>query len=441
MSSGRLWVLPSATLMRTRPPIPRLLARAALRLVPAAVGLGACTGTGGGGPTRVHPVAAGDTLYIGVTTASAGSRADTSVLGGIALAVERLNAERPAGAAPLGVRIPALGSQSQVTVAAALRDDPRVAVVLGGAGSSAMLDAAPVFADVEHDGARAVAVLTPLATNPAIAHSSAWVFRVCPSDDDAAAALAHFAAESLGVRRVAVVFSNDLFGRGFTRRVVPELAARGVRVTERDPHLAGVTRYEAYAARIARGGADALLVAGTAADAAAVVHAVRDAGARPAVLGTDDVAAVAGALAADPVMRGARFVTFLDPRIATGAAADPHAAPFLAAYRVRFGRTPDHRAALSYDATLLAGRTVLAQAPRPTARAVGGALAVIRAGLRTGAASAGAGDVYALRRRVRDALARVGREDPPFVGVSGAVRFDADGGAEGRPVWIGRVGS
>src|SRR3712207_2907787 len=141
---------------------------------------------------------------------------------------------------------------SQVAVAAAFRDDPTVVGVVGHTGSGQTLEAAPVYADVEDAGRRAVVAVTPTATNPAVTRSGDWVFRVCPTDDDAARALARFAADSVRAKRVAIVYRNDLFGRGFTRVIAPELTRRGVTVVERDPYLAGITEYAAYARRIAR---------------------------------------------------------------------------------------------------------------------------------------------------------------------------------------------
>ena len=43
------------------------------------------------------------------------------------------------------------------------------------------------------------------------------------------------------------------------------------------------------------------------------------------------------------------------------------------------------------------------------------------------------------RRRVRDWLARVGREEPSYMGATGMIRFDEFGGAAGKRVLIGEV--
>lgn len=358
-------------------------------------------GLGNASPVAGLGRSAGDTLYIGVAAAMTASGA--AYFQGVQLAVEDLNATRPAGTPAFALREPEKGQLSQVAIAATFRDDPSVIGVVGHTGSAQSLDAAPIYADVEHEGRSAVVAISPTATNPRVSESNEWVFRVSPTDDDGARALAHFAAESIGARRVAVIYRNDLFGRGFTRTIAPQLESRGVKVTERDPYLAGVTTYSAYAERIVRGKVDALIIAGGAADAADMIRAVRRAGGNPAILGTDDVAGIGTDFAATQEFRGVRFTSFYLPeRPAPGALRG-----FVTAFRRRFKELPNHRAALSYDAATLIGRAAIAAGPD--------------------------------RLAVRDWLARVGRGAPSYLGATGEIRFDAFGGALGKQVLIGEV--
>jgi branched-chain amino acid transport system substrate-binding protein len=276
--------------------------------------------------------------------------------------------------------------------------------VVGHTGSAQTLDAANVYADADGGGRRALVAVTPTATNPVVTRASEWIFRVCPTDHDAARALARFAAESLGARRVAVIYRNDLFGRGFTRTFRREFETADRTIIERDPYLAGVTEFAAYTARIARRGADALVIAGGSEDAVEIVRRLRALGAGLPVLGSDDLAG----LASDPTLarefRAVRFTAFYRP----DAAAAPEALEFAAAYARRFGRPPDHRAALSYDAAMLIGLAALEAGPD--------------------------------RRAVRDRLARVGRDAPAHEGVTGRIRFDEWGDAVDKPVIVARVG-
>jgi branched-chain amino acid transport system substrate-binding protein len=345
-----------------------------------------------------------DTLYVGVAAA----RANANYFNGVQLALDRLNSERPSGAPYLALKLPPDQQPSQVRVAEGFRDDPSVIGVVGHTGSAQTMDAAPVYGDVDHGGRRAVVAITPTATNPAVTKGSDWVFRVCPTDDDAARALARFAIDSVRAKRVAILYRNDLFGRGFTRVIVPELQRRGAVVVEKDPYLAGVTAYEAYAERIARESIDALIVAGGGVDAADMIRALRKSGARPAVLGTDDVSNVVADAAggAKPgEFDGVRFTAFFQPTKASAGAGD--AAAFVTEYRRRFGATPSQQAALSYDAEMLIGRAVHA--------------------------------VGRDRVKVRDRIASVGSDAPPHHGLTGDIRFAGQHDAQGKQVLIGQV--
>jgi branched-chain amino acid transport system substrate-binding protein len=300
----------------------------------------------------------------------------------------------------LALRMPPDSQPSQIAVAAAFRDDPAVIGVVGHTGSAQTLEAAPIYGDVEDNGRRALVAVTPTATNPAVTKSSDWLFRVCPTDDDAARALARFAADSLDAKRIAVVYRNDFFGRGFTRIIGPELARRGVTVVERDPYLAGITEYEAYARRLARRGVDAVVFAGSGPDAADMIRALRAAGIDPAILGSDAVADIRDSGPAGE-FRNVRFAAFFDPGVATS----PEQQSFIREYRRRFGGSPDHQSALSYDAAMLIGRATHAVGPD--------------------------------RRKVRDWIAKVGRGVPAYPGVTGVIRFDEDGDAANKMVVVG----
>jgi branched-chain amino acid transport system substrate-binding protein len=388
----------------------------------AALTIAAAIGTGSTSCSRgARTATGGDTLFVAV----AATRTSVAYFRGAQMAIDRLNAERPLGSRPFGVRMPPAVQATQVAVAAHFRDDPSVIGVVGHTGSAQTMEAAPIYADVVNGGRNAVVAVTPTATNPQVTRVNRWVFRICPTDDDAARALARFAIDSLHVQRVAVVYRNDLFGRGFTRAIAPELIGSHVAITERDPYLADITEYQAYAARIARSGIEAVIFAGGGVDAADLVRALHNESAHPVVLGTDDVASildgaktvVAKALPtkgrgrrAPPtapaptddreLFRGVRFTSFYEP-------SEGDAKQFAVGFARRFGQAPTPQAALSYDATMLIGRAALAVGPD--------------------------------RKLVRDWIASVGTNSAPMHGVTGDIRFDAHGNAIGKPVVIGRI--
>lgn len=350
-------------------------------------GCGSGTGSGGGS----------DSLYIGVAAAVA---ANTDVyFNGVTLALEHLNADRTGDTRPLGLRRPPEDQPSQVAVAAAFRDDPGVIGVVGHTGSGQTMEAAPIYGDVEQNGARALLAVSPTATNPAVTIASPWVFRVCPTDPDGARALAAYVADSLGALQAQVIYRNDLFGRGFLRTFRLTFQQAGGTVVDRFPYLAGLTEYAAYAGVIARDGTPAVLFAGGAADALDLLRALRAVGAQPTILGTDDVAGLQGMAEA----AGVRYLSFYQP----GGLGTEAEVRFLTAYRERFGADPDHRAALAYDAAMLIGRAAHSVGPD--------------------------------RTRIRDAVARIGRQDAAYQGATGTIAFDENGDVVDKPIFIAEV--
>ena len=367
----------------------RHLALAALTVLAACGGASAGGGSGGG-----------DTLYVAVAATRTATGA--AYVRGAELAIETLNATREEGMRPVGVRLPPDEPLTQVGIAARFRDDPAVVGVVGHTGSGQTTEAAPVYGDVEHDGRDALVAVTPTATNPRVTLANEWIFRVCPTDDDAARALARYAHDSLRARRVAIIYRNDLFGRGFTRVFEPQARSMGMEIVERDPYLAGATEFDAYAGRLARRAPDAVIVAGGAPDVRDIVRAFRKAGIDPAIIGSDDVAGLASDTADAREFAGVRFASFYLPDATTR-----EGASFARRYRARWNEEPNHRAALAYDAAMLIGR----------------------------AAQAAGGD----RRAIRDHLARTGGAARAHDGATGSIAFDATRGAVGKPVVVGVV--
>lgn len=320
------------------------------------------------------------------------------MLRGVELAVERLNGS---GTVRFEVRAPERSSTSALRIARSHRDDPAILGVVGHPESGNTLEALPVYADAEHDGANAVVAVSPTATSPRLTGASPWFFRVAPSDDVAGRFVARYVLDSLRARRAAIVYRNDSYGRDWARTFTDAFTAGGGTVTSRDPYLTGLTEWDAYAALLARQRPDVLLFPGDADDALEMIRALRDEQVRIPFLGGDGT----GQIERSPDAVGARFVAFFRPEQVTG----DEARRFLAAYRERFGEEPDMFSALSYDAALAIGR-------------------VVQSGARS-------------RVAVRDALRELGGRRPALEGVGGPIAFDARHDVVDRPVVITTIRS
>jgi branched-chain amino acid transport system substrate-binding protein len=322
-----------------------------------------------------------------------------SIYQGVELAVAQLNAQR-GDRPPLTLRRTPTEMTSAVQVAALLRDDPAVVGVVGHPESGTTQEALPIYEDANGAGRRAVAVVTPTATSPALSGRSRWLFRICPTDASASEAVARFVVDSLHARRAAIVYRNDSYGRDWTRSFAAAYRAAGGTVVQRDPYVSGGTEWAAYAAYMAQQGAEVLLFPGSVEDAEHAIRAVRATGREIPFIGGD---AASGLEEHAAEFAGARYTAFFDARLAR----TPEARAFVAAFEQRFGHAPDQRAALAYDAAMLIGRAAL--------------------------------DVGHDRRRVRDALAAIDSAHA-VEGAAGRIAFDANQDATGKSVVVATVG-
>lgn len=324
-----------------------------------------------------------------------------SVRQGAELAIARLNEERPRASRRFVLRLPPPNTTTAVQIALALRTDPSVVGVVGHTDSNGSLESAPIYEDLEHEGASALVAVSPTSTSPALSGLSLWLFRVCPSDVAASKQAARFALDSLHSKRAIIVYRNDLFGRGWTRGFAETYREGGGTVLERDPHLAGMAEWDAYAGQVRQLAPDLVLFPGRATDAANFLRAVRALGGSPVLLGSD--------AASQLEAQGSEFVGvyytafFLAARATTKEARD-----FVEEFQRRYRALPDQRAALTYDAAMLIGRAVIANG--------------------------------ANRERVRDYIADVGTKRPPAAGVTGTIAFDARHDVVDKAIVIARVG-
>ena len=271
-------------------------------------------------------------------------------------------------------------------IAQELLADRRVVAVVGHANSGGMVGAAPMY---DHG----LAAIAPSATSPEITGISPWVFRVTTNDSVNGVRLAEF-AERLGARRAVVLYENNVYGRDLAAAFRAHY--RGTLVGS-DPipgDGSGVEPSVSYYKRVAP---DLVFVAGTEASGRALLREAARQGFHPAWVAGDGWTGLQGEAAAEGAYVAVPFRVD-DPR--------PEARRFVEAFRAKYGVTPDANAAMAYDAARLILRAVA--------------------------------EVGSDRRAVRDWLAEV-RGEKHFPGVTGEIRFRADGDPEGARFAMTRV--
>lgn len=267
-----------------------------------------------------------------------------------------------------------------------------VVAVVGHVNSGAMVAAAKVY-----DGHLPAVATT--ATSPDLTGISPWVFRVISSDSANGMEIARFASRltdpKTGTARAAILYENNSYGRGLAGAFQRNFAGE---VVSMDPVSASDTSFEPFIAHFKRSGANVVFVAGTEASGMAILREARRQKLSAAFLGGDGwTGVVRETAAAEGAYVGAPF-TAADPR--------PEAQRFVAAFRQKYGVTPDGNAAMAYDATMLVARAI---------------------------AEAGAD-----REAIRDYLAGLDAGSA-FAGVTGPIRFQASGDPTGRGIVMTQI--
>ena len=315
------------------------------------------------------------------------------------LAVKEINARGGVRGRPLALRIMDDSGRPDlaIRIAQQLVDDPAVVAVIGHLNSSAALAAGRIYGEAR----RPVVMISPSASSPDLSGINPFVFRACPSDVSHGAQLARYARHMLNARRVGVMYLDDDYGRGLRLSFVGEFKRLGGEVIEEDPMLSTTPSLEPYVTRLQQsGGVDALMLATDLGGAQLALREMSRAGVHWTTLGGD---ALSGIEQSGPLAEGVRMsVAYLVDQ------AGDRNAQFVAAYaRAYPGERPDHRGATTYDIVHLLATVLRDAGPQ--------------------------------RRAVRDRVARVGRDLPPFEGVTGRIAFDDRGDVPTKSVVIGTV--
>src|SRR5437762_788379 len=190
-----------------------------------------------------------------------------------------------------------------IRIAQQLVDDPAVLAVVGHLNSSASLAAGRVYGEAR----RPVVMISPSASSPDLSGINHYVFRVCPSDLNHGAQLARFARQTLGARRVGVIYIDDDYGRGLRLSFAAEFRRLGGEVIEEDPMLGATPSLEPYLSRLRKeGGVDALMLATERAGAELTLREIGQLGVRWPVIGGDALTGIEGA---GPMTEGLRLST------------------------------------------------------------------------------------------------------------------------------------
>lgn len=277
--------------------------------------------------------------------------------------------------------------EKAIAIAAELVNDPKVVALAGPVNSGTTIAAAPIYnGEAGSVKGGALPQLATTATSPDVSRLGDWTYRIASSDSANAVALAATARQM--APRVAVMYTNDDYGRGLAGSFRSALVAAGGQVAEYDPFSESTADFTPYLRRIQMRGVQMVFVAGLDSAAAVIIRQARALGLQARFIGGDGLVPLVG--------KGATFDGTMVGLLYHPAAGD-RARAFAQAYRQAYGADPDPFAAAAYDAVKL-----LAAA----ARANG-----------------------ATREGIQRYLHTLGQDGgaPVFQGATGDIRFDAHG--------------
>jgi len=298
----------------------------------------------------------GEPIKIGVVMNLTGPWAsiDGPAWSGIQLAVDEINAAGGLLGQPVEAICIDTKADEAETIAAVTRlaEVEKVAAILGYCDTHWVLTGAPIAAEY------GVPFITPGATHPRIPErTGAWL--ACFGDNAQAAAMAEYAYNVLGLRKVAVWIDSACdFSVAVCTYFMDSWEHLGGEVVYVDYFETGWTDFSALVSRLKAyqdaGEVDCVYPGAIPGNVGLIVKQLREGGVTLTIIGEDGfdtplLAEVAGLYA-----EGVLFATHVSLD-----SPDPKVQGFVAAYTEKFGRRPENAfAALGYDAMMLVAEAI-----------------------------------------------------------------------------------
>jgi branched-chain amino acid transport system substrate-binding protein len=297
------------------------------------VGSLAC-GKGGGGAEIV----VGEYGSLTGTTATFGQ----STHNGITQAFDELNAA--GGLLGKKVKVLVEDDRSQpeeaTTAVTKLINQSHVVAMLGEVSSSRSLAAAPICQ------ANKVPMVTPSSTNPRVTQVGDYIFRVCFIDPFQAPVMAKFAANTLKIKRVAILTDvrND-YSIGLQTFFRQSFKALGGEIVAEQSYSEGDSDFRAQLTQIKAANPEAIYLPGYYTEAATIARQARELGITVPLMGGDGWDSPKLFEIGGDALDGcyiSNHYSVDDP--------SPAIQKFVADYKTRYKASPDALAALGYDA-------------------------------------------------------------------------------------------
>jgi branched-chain amino acid transport system substrate-binding protein len=295
--------------------------------------------------------AAGGTIEIGMLADLTGPAAlsGSHKVNGAKLAVEAINAHGGIDGKQLVLVVEDDRGQNQAGVSAyeKLAADQNVVAIIDSVRSTIVQATLPYVARDQ--------IPTLIGgTDPKLTHvGNPWVFRFRPNDNYASGAMASYAVNDMGAKKVAILYDSDAFGSAGNNLLKAALEKDGAQVVSDQGYTTATQDYTSFLEKIKSSGADTLGTYMTnSEDEAQMLKQLRQLGLNVKIMGSPSIAtAVCIQLAGDAV-NGTYGVSDF---VANG---NPAAKAFTTAYEAKYNSPPDLFGGWVYDAVTLVAQTI-----------------------------------------------------------------------------------
>lgn len=286
----------------------------------------------------------GDNVRVGVFMSLTGSTANFGIssVNGIKMAADEVNATGGINGkqVELLVQDDRSDASEAATIVTKFVTQDQVHAILGEVASSRSIAAAPIAQNAK------IPMLTPSSTNPEVTKKGDFIFRSCFIDPVQGAAIAQFAARTLGAKRAAIMVDrkND-YSTGLAQ-VIDEVFARlGGQVVATQSYQEGDQDFNAQLTSLKGSNPEVIFVPGYYNDVGLIAKQARDKGITVPLIGGDGWDSAQLYAIGGSALNGSYFSNHYSPYDT-----DAKVQKFVNDYKARYNTIPDALAATAYDA-------------------------------------------------------------------------------------------
>ncbi|WHH57928.1 ABC transporter substrate-binding protein [Petroclostridium sp. X23] len=227
-----------------------------------------------------------------------------------------------------------------VSVAQKLINDKNIVGMLGHFFSGATLAAGPIY---QSNGIPTLAIAS---TNPDVPTIGDYIFRINVGDNYQGSQLAKWLYETKGIKKVAVVYDNNDYGKGVSDVFNKTFKELGGEITTIESYIGGQEKdFSVIVTKIKGSGAEAIMLASYPTEGALIAQQAKNNGLDIPIICTDSIYTEDFIKLGGQAVEGATVVSYFhpsDPR--------PEVQEFIKKFKDKYGKEPDSWSPYAYDA-------------------------------------------------------------------------------------------